>query len=106
MTEEEIKQKATETYPKHEFGIYVKDNELKREGYTKALTELEFMPKIKGWVARDKSMDLFFYYIDKPERKIDCWGQEGLTTILDPNMFPEITWESEPIEVELIIRKL
>ena len=69
----------------------------------------EQLPKIKGWIARDKD-GLLGFYSELPERFDDraWWCEEGCNTALSvpPGSYPEITWESEPLEVELIVRKL
>ncbi len=107
MNEEEIKKKAKEVYPEHEFGLYIKENELKREGYTKALTELEFIPKIKGWIARDEDGSVWFHY-SKPQRKDEGRWESSICPqpmeIYNVPL-PELTWEDEPVEIELILRK-
>ena len=64
---------------------------------------------IQGWVARDDDGDLFFYN-DKPRREKAVWDEPqywiGETQIdLDPNLFPDLTWESEPEPVEIIIKR-
>ena len=55
----------------------------------------------KLWVARDKSGELCIYNT-KPERDYvrDFWCSDLYFTIF-PNLFPELTWKDEPIEVEL-----
>ena len=69
--------------------------------------------KIKGWVARDKDGQLcIFYDGDKPHRgECNSWWYpeyclEGDCMTIDDDMFPDLTWESEPIEVELTIKKI
>ena len=62
--------------------------------------------KIKGWVARDSDGSLTLWKV-KPHRwKDDFWicGEEFFSLSLQ--IFPELTWESEPIEVELTIKKI
>lgn len=66
--------------------------------------EIESLPKIKGWIAKDKDGDLRFFYTDKPIRNKDMWDSYGLEAILSPDMFKEITWENEPIEAEIILK--
>lgn len=70
--------------------------------------------KIKGWVARDQNVsedgtNLYFGW-KKPKRLGDepfiTWVDFGDFISLPKEMFQDITWESEPIEVELLIRKL
>lgn len=56
----------------------------------------------KFWVARDKSGELYLYN-EKPECYNDCkvWFAGGICAKLDNNVFPDLTFEDEPIEVEL-----
>ena len=124
MTEEQINEKALEAYPE----IYVQTpycmstydvNEDHRGGYKKALNDIESLPKIKGWVARCKwrcPQELYFYSGD--DKPIRCgshvddvnedfyWDFNHEAYPLPPTTFPELTWEDEPIEVELLIRKV
>jgi len=88
----------------------------------KALAEYESLPKIHGWVARNPSKVTDFngeqyedgtigIYPSKPKGRVMdiCWerGEDDHPPfILPKEMFPEITWESEPVEVELLIRKI
>jgi len=69
----------------------------------------ESLPKIHGWVARDEDGRLCMYG-DKPFRDIfygnKTWFVERDLWELPKELFPEITWESEPVEVELLIRKV
>lgn len=61
---------------------------------------------IQGWAARDKSGDLYIYTC-KPERIINLgyWG--GNVTDITPSndLFPELTWESDPLQVEITIKR-
>lgn len=62
------------------------------------------------WVARDKDGELNLYKA-KPQRS-DAIGynHESWDTLkfddngieLDPKLFPDLTWDDEPIEVELV----
>nr|DAG79346.1 MAG TPA: hypothetical protein [Caudoviricetes sp.] len=54
----------------------------------------------KFWVARDKSGKLYLYN-EKPEYYNDfkVWFACGIIAKLDNNLFPELKWEDEPIEV-------
>lgn len=67
------------------------------------------------WIARDKDGDLTLFS-SKPHRCTDVgWNNESWDVssmddftdvmILDPNMFPDLTWEDEPIEVELVTKQ-
>lgn len=79
----------------------------KRKG--QIILEYESLPKIHGWVARDgddkKRLCLF---TEPPVRIEDMWlpEEDRIYLFLDNSLFPEITWESEPVEVELLIRKI
>lgn len=64
---------------------------------------------IQGWMARDADGDLNFYY-DKPRREKAVWDEPqywiGETQIdLDPDLFPDLTWDDDPIEVEIVIKR-
>ena len=65
--------------------------------------EKEPAPKIKGWVARDKDGELELYDL-KPYRDKDGWiSEKGYDVPINKDMFPDLRWKSEPIEVELTI---
>ena len=64
---------------------------------------------ISGWVARDSNESLYLFCL-KPERVRYLGSSDGVwmsRTIekLDPALFPDLSWESDPIEVELIIKR-
>lgn len=67
---------------------------------------------ISGWVCRDKvcnkpfTSDLFFV-LEKPTRVLEWgkWSDCGDYIELDSNLFPDLTWESDPQEVEIIIKR-
>ena len=62
---------------------------------------------IRGWIVRDEDGDLTVFS-DKPIREtfsdgISFWcGEEPRG--LNPSLFPQITWESEPQECEMALR--
>lgn len=58
--------------------------------------------KYKFWVARDKN-DFLGAYEDKPERSDNQkeWVAEKYLSPIEKSFFPELTWEDEPIEVEI-----
>lgn len=58
--------------------------------------------KYKLWVARDNNGELYLYN-EKPECYNDSkvWFACGICAKLDNNLFPDLTWEDEPLEVEL-----
>ena len=121
MTEQEINQKALEAYPEDicgystEIKVGAKPEPLdcnlrKREGYVKALKEVEGLPKIKGWVARDKNGEIH-YFQEYPRRVTEYelnhwWDRDYISMWIEKDSFPELTWEDEPVEVELLIRRV
>jgi len=67
--------------------------------------------KLKAWVARDRFYDgLSIYSVAKPERERGFWSNDGnkgaSRMFINKELFQELSWEDEPIEVELIIRKV
>jgi len=116
MTQEEIEKKAYEAYPRvpdriSDAGDINYDRYVKREGYIKALTEIEELPKIKGWVARDSVENVFngnglILHHSQPWRCGGEWSSQTIAMHLPSNLFPEISWEDNPVEVELLIRKI
>lgn len=66
---------------------------------------------ISGWVARDDGerwheRELHLFTRNKPERRKlmgDWTGRPSMT--LDSNLFPDLTWSGDPIEVEIIIKR-
>jgi hypothetical protein len=70
----------------------------------------ETLPKIHGWVERDRHGELTVTIgeteDETPFRDKGMWGSYYHPfTKLDNKLFPEVTWKSGPVEVELIIRK-
>lgn len=64
-------------------------------------------PKIKGWVARDKDGTLCLYG-EKP-KKVEpskTWGGAVIFVHYCRDLFPDLTWEDGPIEVELTIHRV
>lgn len=66
---------------------------------------------IQGWVARDgggpNDLGLRVYSV-KPKRMegLKRWNGRGeKTTLIDCRLFPDLTWDSEPIEVEIIFKR-
>jgi hypothetical protein len=112
MTPEEINKKAYEKYPVKLFpdddtlGFTSTDvNEAARMAYIEALEEISSLPTIKGWVARDED-GLLALYEERPIRRNREWMSSMNFFTLDHELFPDLKWEDEPIEVELpIIRK-
>ena len=66
--------------------------------------------KLKGWLTRDADGELYFYE-NKPQRALDAFWlgspREVFISLGESyDGFPEITWESDPVGVELEIRKI
>ena len=55
---------------------------------------------MKLWIARNLDNDLTLHY-EKPTwyDRIECWSDIALE--INPFLFPEVTFENSPIEVEL-----
>lgn len=70
---------------------------------------------ISGWVCRDKKDNALNFHAEKPYRaqsgydvydEPDWWESDCASFLpLDKSLFPDITWESDPIEVEIIIKR-
>ena len=114
MSPEEINKKAYEKYPAKMAVVELKGqeprqidlNEEARNAYIEAYKEISALPTINGWVARDQD-GLLTLFDSEPKRfPIDeSWVGCGFTD-LPKDLFPDLKWEDEPIEVELpIIRK-
>lgn len=68
---------------------------------------------VTGWLCRDKRHNSLLLHSDEPYRigsgynvdgKEDVWeSDEASFFTLDSDLFPEITWESEPVKVKLTI---
>lgn len=60
------------------------------------------------YLARDKNHDLYLFN-DLPHRGNECWwaeaGVDGTYLKLDKAGFPEVTWNSEPLQVYLTLSK-
>lgn len=57
----------------------------------------------KLWVARDKDKKLYLYD-SKPKRDCDCgaWCSDlSCVCVISSSLFPDLTWEDEPVEVFL-----
>ncbi len=58
------------------------------------------------FIARDKDKHLYLFN-ELPKRGSECWwaesGLDGTYLRLEDSLYPEITWESEPLPVALIV---
>ena len=63
--------------------------------------------KLTGWVARDGDERIWVYETcpKKHSEWLEWVGNEGGSMCLDQKSFPNLKWEDEPVEVEIIIRK-
>lgn len=88
-----------------------KDN---KSGIVYEASELEFNLNaeetvISGWVARDNGgfISLFSYLPDRVTKdNLGFWGHNDGSNEIDmpQDSFPDLTWDSEPKEVEIIIK--
>ena len=70
---------------------------------------------IQGWVCRDKKYNALNLHAEKPYRaqsgydvsnEPDWWESDCASFLpLDKNLFPDLTWDDDPIEVEIIIKR-
>ena len=65
--------------------------------------------KIKGWITRDEVENPVYglglcIHSQKPWRTGNEWSNQTIMMHLPAEMFPEVTWESEPKEVEVEIK--
>ena len=58
-------------------------------------------------LARDKNGDLYLFN-ERPQRGNECWwaesGVDGTYLKLDKALYPEVSWDSEPLPVGLVMR--
>lgn len=62
---------------------------------------------ISGWASRDKDRALILWE-SKPQRNNitnDEWGMANGIMLLPSQLFPDLTWDSEPEPVEIIIKR-
>jgi hypothetical protein len=56
------------------------------------------------FIARDKNNDLYLF-AELPWRGNECWwsesGLDGTYLLLNKSLYPEVTWDSEPLPVRL-----
>lgn len=58
---------------------------------------------ISGWVARDCDGDVFLYQ-NEPDRNEIAWNGYMMHS-LPIDSFPDLTWDDDPIEVELTVKR-
>ena len=111
MTKEEAAEKANKVFPDAsprvpDYGDICYDQKLRREGYIRALQELSGKSQ-KIWIARDSREDPMFglglcAHFEKPKREADCWSADTILFHISWEKYPEVTWEGEPKEIELV----
>lgn len=99
-----------------EAAVYSMNN---REPYHKCLSDGHHYPAseldfhvdatetvMQGWVARNPDGDLNFY-VDKPKRNVVMyqWDGKDVDMCLVDEMFPDLTWDDDPLPVELTIKR-
>lgn len=61
---------------------------------------------IQGWVAVDDDGDLFLYRTKPARDEVSGMWMSGECPLdVGINLFPDLTWDSEPIEVEIILKR-
>lgn len=61
---------------------------------------------IQGWVARDEDGDLRIYReIPKRSKREGMWDGNIAQVVPSPLLFPDLTWDSDPEPVEIIIKR-
>ena len=61
---------------------------------------------MKLWIARDRDYKRqLFLYVDKPQSYEGIWYSTSDIYEIDSRLFPEVTFENSPQEVELVIKK-
>lgn len=94
------------------------DNALKKEtkeSLNQWLSEKDTDTVIQGWVAIDEAYGQCFLHTEKPIQKAQpiadtgdydtVWDSNGKTYLIDVGLFPDMDSDSDPIEVELIIKR-
>lgn len=60
------------------------------------------------YIARDKNNDLYLFN-ELPTRGKECWWAakeiDGTYLRLDKSLYPQVTWDSGPLQAELSIAK-
>ena len=78
--------------------------------YELGLNSKSDTPKIKGWVARDQLEPMCKFHIGPKPKRFNEDGLRywvgGICWNLPKDMFSDLKWEDEPVEVELIINRV
>lgn len=60
---------------------------------------------MKMWIARDLRFNGLYLYKEKPVLDGNMWFSEDYPYTIDNLLFPEVTFENSPMEVELKLKK-
>lgn len=60
---------------------------------------------MKFWIARDIEDDKLHLFPGKPHFKLFWWNYRNQKIEIDKNMFPEVTYENSPQQVEIKLIK-
>ena len=58
-----------------------------------------------GWVARDMNNDIHYFSVEPARLRVKWWDRDYSSMDVDRSLFDWLSWEDEPIEVELFIHK-
>lgn len=82
--------------------------------YNESELDFELSSKVNGWVARNATGKILFFKGEKAPRKPQSerlakqWhgyaSPDNGIPIIPQSAFPEVTWDSEPLEVTIIIK--
>lgn len=86
-----------------DYGYYQGRSDALHELYPGELKDADTV--ISGWMCRDTD-DILRLHYSKPERTDGGYWQGGYkSTYFPKGLFPDLTWDDDPIEVELIIKR-
>lgn len=75
-------------------------------------SDLDFLPEketavMNGFVARDRNSQLMLFLGNKPIRETDYWDSwDDSYQAMPSDLFPSVTWQSEPKKVRIIIEEI
>lgn len=114
----DIEKKAFEAYPEklYDFdGKTYDENEKPRNGYIKCAKEYESLPKVRGWVARDMDGELNFFGSELGDGSpiyngdLGVWGNatdNKINISRESGPFGDLNYYDDPVEVELLVRRV
>lgn len=111
----DIEKKALETYPNDNGFVPTLNQGFKREGYIKCAKEYESLQKIRGWVARDMDGELNFFGAELGDGSpiyngdLGVWGNatdNKINISRESGPFGDLNYYDDPVEVELLVRRV